>query len=247
MSDAGYRLYYWPGIQGRGEFVRLVLEEAGVDYVDVARLPRPEGGGAKALMARMHSALDGAPPFAPPFLEVDGLRVWQTANVCAFVARRHGLVPDDEASQLTALGMQLTIADLVAEAHDTHHPVATGLYYADQKPEALRAATAFRAERMPKFLGWFERVLAGNAAGGGEHLVGGATSYVDLSLFQVVAGLEYAFPRAMARLRPTLPRVHALSARVAARPRIAAYLASPRRLPFNEHGIFRHYPELDQD
>ena len=244
MTAPAYELHYWPGIQGRGEFVRLALEEAGAAYVDVARLPAAKGGGERNLMKRMRSAAGGLEPFAPPFLVSGDLVIAQTAGILFYLAPRHGLVPGDEASRLRAHQLALTFADLVDEAHDTHHPIAGSLYYEDQKPEALRRAAAFLAERVPKFLGYFERVLVAN---GGEHLVGDAASYVDLSAFQVLSGLDYAFPRAMARVAPSIPRLRALRAHVASRPRIAAYLASTRRVPFNEEGIFRHYPELDAD
>jgi glutathione S-transferase len=234
-----YELHYWPGIQGRGEFVRLALEEAGADYVDVARQSESEGGGEAALARRMRGLTP--PPFAPPFL-VDGERVIaQTANILLYLGARHGLAPPDEAGRLWANQLQLTIADLVDEAHETHHPIAGSLYYEDQKPEALARSGHFRAERMPKYLGYFERALAGGAGLAGETLC-----YADLSLFQAVRGLQYAFPRTMAALAPKIGAVLALSDRVEHRPRIAAYLASPRRIPFNEQGIFRRYPELEE-
>jgi glutathione S-transferase len=235
-----YELYYWDGIQGRGEFIRLALEEAGADYVDVAR-----GSGGEGAMLRL---LDGAevehPPFAPPFLRAGELLIAQTANILFYLGPHLDLVPADEAGRLWAHQLQLTVADLVDEAHDTHHPIASSLYYEDQRPEAKRRASDFLKTRVPKYLGYFEKVLARNKAGD-AHLVGENLTYPDLSLFQVVAGLRYAFPKATARLEPNYPRVVALHDRVAARPRIAAYLASDRRLAFNEHGIFRHYPELD--
>jgi glutathione S-transferase len=236
-----YELYYWPSIQGRGEFVRLVLEEAGTAYVDVARLPASKGGMG-AMMKLLEHGAHGVRPFAPPFLKVGRLLVSQTANIVAFLAARHDLVPKEEASRLHANALQLTIADLVGEVHDTHHPIAGSLYYEDQKREAKKRSADFVRERMPKYLRYFERVLREN---GGEHFVGDALSYVDLSMFQVREGLAYAFPRALARLAPKIRTLSALRDRVAARPRIAAYLASDRRLPFNEDGIFRHYPELD--
>ncbi len=237
-TRARYELYYWPSIQGRGEFVRLVLEEAGAPYVDVARAK----GGLEKMMALLERGAHGVRPFAPPFLKAGKLLVFQTADICAFLGARHGLVPKDEGSRLHAHGLQLTIADLVGEVHDTHHPIAGGLYYEDQKREAKKRAADFLHQRLPKFLGYFERQLEDND---GAHLIGRKLSYVDLSMFQVVEGLTYAFPRAMARIAPTIPRLAALRASVAARPRIAAYLASKRREPFNEMGIFRHYPELD--
>ena len=188
-----------------------------------------DGGGAVA-------------PFAPPFLRSGALVLAQTATILAFLGPRHGLTPDDDAGRYHAQQLQLTVADLVAEAHDTHHPIAGSLYYEDQKREARKRAASFVRERLPKYLGYFERVLERN---GGAHVLGDALSYVDLSLFQVIAGLEYALPNAMARLASKIPRLLALRDAIAARPRIAAYLASPRRIPFNEDGIFRHYPELD--
>ncbi|WP_296950090.1 glutathione S-transferase [uncultured Massilia sp.] len=233
-----YELFYWPTIQGRGEFVRLALEEAGVDYVDVARQP----GG----MARMLAAMDGAdyPSYAPPFLKGDGVTVGQTANILLFLGQRHGLAPADEQGRLWVNQIQLTIADMVAEAHDSHHPVATSLYYEDQRPEAKRRSADFLETRIPKFFEWFEGILG--RAGPKPYLLGEAVTYADLSLFQLVEGLRYAFPHALARIDASHPLLAAHRARVAARPRIAAYLASTRRLPFNEEGIFRHYPELDR-
>lgn len=235
-----YELYYWAGIQGRGEFVRLALEEAGADYVDVAR----EAGGESAMSRLLGGGDVEHPPFAPPFLRAGELIIGQTANILLYLGARHGVAPDDEAGRLWTHQLQLTIADLVDEVHDTHHPIASSLYYEDQRREARTRAADFLKSRAPKYLGYFERVLERNKAGD-RHLVGAALTYPDLSLFQIVAGLRYAFPRAMARLEPKHPRVVALHDRVAARPGIAAYLASDRRIAFNEHGIFRHYPELD--
>lgn len=236
-----YELYYWPGIQGRGELVRLALEEAGADYVDVAR----RSAGMSAMMRLLDGSRVERPSFAPPFLKAGKIMIGQTANILLFLGGRHGLAPASEAGRLWTHQLQLTIADLVQEAHDTHHPIASGLYYEDQKAEARRRAADLLANRVPKYLGYFETVLARNPAGG-RHLVGRRLSYADLSLFQVVAGLRYAFPNAMRRIERKLPLAAALHDRVAARPNIAAYLASKRRLPFSEEGIFRHYPELDR-
>ncbi|WP_414472327.1 glutathione S-transferase [Microvirga sp. M2] len=233
-----YELYYWPTIQGRGEFVRLALEEAGAGYIDVARQPR----GMDALMRLMDHAEH--PPFAPPFLKDGETIIGQTAAILLYIGARHELAPKDPAGGLWTHQIQLTIADFVAEAHDTHHPVAVSLYYEDQKAEALRRSAEFRDNRIPKFLDWFETILARNPAGD-AHLVGDRLTYVDLSLFQVVEGLSYAFPNALKQVLEDMPRVAALHRAVARRPRIKAYLASPRRIPFNEEGIFRHYPELD--
>jgi glutathione S-transferase len=238
VTTHAYELYYWPGIQGRGEFVRLALEQADVPYVDVARQPK----GMGAMLKLLERAADGLQPFAPPFLKSGDLVIAQTATILAYLGPRHGLVPRDEPSRLRAQQLQLTIADLVAEAHDTHHPIAGSLYYEDQKSEARKRSRIFVDERIPKYLGYFEQVLDRN---GGDHLVGRAISYADLSTFQVIAGLEYAFPNAMARQARRIPLLRRLHDRVGEQPRLAAYLASKRRLPFNEQGIFRHYPELD--
>lgn len=233
---SGYELYYWPGIQGRGEFVRLALEAAGVPYCDVAR--QPEG------MMRLLNGKDiEHVPFAMPFLKAGGLFIGQTANILMFLGARHDLAPADEAGRLWANQLQLTIADFVDEIHDTHHPIASGLHYEDQIEEAMRRSEDFLKARAPKYLSYFECILASKESP--AHLIGDRLTYPDLSLFQIVAGLRYAFPRAMAALEKELPLTIALHDRVQAHPKIAAYLASPRRIPFNEQGIFRHYPELD--
>lgn len=235
-----YEFYYWNGIQGRGEFIRLALEEAGADYIDVARQP----GGETEMMRLMRSEAVASPPFAPPFLKAGEVLIGQTANILFYLGAQHRLGPQDEVGRLWAHQLQLTIADFVDEIYDTHHPIANSLYYEDQRSEAQARAAHFRRTRMPKYLAYFESVVARNKSGSG-HLIGGELTYADLSLFQIVAGLRYAFPMRMATLAPQLPHVTALHDRIAARPRIAGYLASDRRLQFNQHGVFRHYPELD--
>ncbi|TAN04658.1 MAG: glutathione S-transferase [Rhodanobacteraceae bacterium] len=240
-----YELYYWPGIQGRGEFIRLALEDAGADYVDVARLPEGSGGGTSVLLQMLEDPATGHPSFAPPFLKAGRRLIGQTANILLYLGPRLGLAPRDEASRLWAHQLQLTITDLVAEIHNSHHPIAGSLYYEDQREEARRYSAYLRRERLPKFLGYFERVLDENARGRQRFLVGSATSCADLSLFQVIAGLRYAFPRTQRKLEKSLPLCVDLHDRVAARPNIASYLASTRRIPFNNDGIFRRYPELD--
>ena len=230
-----YELHYWPGIQGRGEFVRLALEEAGADYTDVAR---HKGGVAKLLKLMERGE---HPPFAPPFLRAGKLVIGQTANILLYLGPRHGLAPANEAGRLWTHQLQLTIADFVKEAHDTHHPIASSMYYEDQRAEAKVRTADFLKLRVPKYFGYFERILRNT-----PYLAGARLSYADLSLFQCVAGMRYAFPKAMQRLGKNYPKVVARHDRVAARLRIAAYLKSKRRIPFNESGIFRRYKELDR-
>ena len=233
-----YELYYWPSIQGRGEFVRLLLEQAGAAYEDIAR------DDQDAMIDLLSDVQVGTPPFAPPFLRAGEMLIGQTANICAFLGARHRLAPDDEAGRLWANQLQLTLADWVTEIHDTHHPIASGDYYEDQRDAAAARAADFRNVRLPKFLGYFERVLERNPQGD-AHLIGDALSYPDLSLFQVVSGLMYAFPLAMLRLSGAHLRIMRLHAAIAALPRIAAYLGSERRIGFDDQDIFRHYEELD--
>jgi len=237
--DAPYLLYYWPTIQGRGEFVRLALEEAGVSYQDVARQPKT---GMPAMLATIDGAQTPQAAYAPPVLGHGELLIGQSTNILFYLGKQLGLAPRKESGRLWLNQLQLTIADWVAEVHDTHHPLAIGQYYEDQKAAAILRAEDFRAHRLPKFLDYFTQVLHNN---GSRMLVGNKLSYGDLSLFQMIAGLNYAFPQAMARLAPRYAVLHDLHASVAARPNIARYLRSKRRLPFSEEGIFRHYPELD--
>jgi glutathione S-transferase len=236
-----YELYYQPSIQGRGEFIRLALEEAGAAYVDVARDPE---FGRPGIMKFLADPSLQRPPFAPPFLKAGRLLISQTANILQFLAPRLGLVPKNESSRLWAHQLQLTIADWLHETAETHHPIANALYYEEQAAEAKKRAAHFTANRVPKFLDYFEKILKRNSKGA-DLIFAKKVSYVDLSLFQMIEGLRYAFPRTMARLEPQCPRLITLHDRVKSRPRIAAYLSSSRRLPFNQQGIFRHYPELE--
>jgi glutathione S-transferase len=238
-----YELYYTTSNPGRGEFIRLPLEEAGAEYIDVARGTGPRQG-PEAVQRFIQKASVRHPPFAQPFLKAGRRVIAQTANILLFLGPKLGLAPKTQADRLWAHQLQLTIADLLKEIQDTHHPVAHGLYYEDQKPEALTYSKHFLAERLPKFLGYFERVLGG--ADGHVFMVGNALTYVDLSMFQLIEGLRFSFPHTMERIGGSYPGLAALHDRVAERPRIAAYLQSPRRMAFNDKGIFRHYPELEE-
>lgn len=237
-----FELYYWDGIQGRGEFVRLALEEAKADYVDVTR----QSDGMAEMMKFLKGRTGSHAPFAPPFLKDGDLLVSHVANILFYLGPKLGLAPEQESLRFTANGLQLTITDFVAEVHDTHHPLSTNLYYEDQKEAAKQRSVDFIEHRIPKFMGYFERILEHNAYGK-QYAIGSQLSYVDLSLFQIIEGLHYAFPRATKRFGERYPVLTALHHTVAERPNISKYLASDRRLDFNESGIFRHYPELDQD
>lgn len=223
-----YELYYWPGLQGRGEFVRLVLEDRGAEYVDVAREP----GGMKKLLHAVEHGLGGQAPYAPPILRAGKLVLAQTANITRYLGETLGLAGTSEQDRLRAATIALTVADIVLEAHDTHHPITPEKAYETQKAAAKKRAQAFRADRLPQWSAWIERAIKPTTV-----------TYAELALFQLLCGLEYAFPNAMKKQK--IPAWRKLRDRVAARPKLAAYLASPRRIPFNETGIFRHYPELD--
>jgi len=232
-----YELYYWPEIQGRGEYIRLALEEAGADYVDVGRKR-----GYDPIMALLERKREKCPPFAPPFLKAGKLVIGQTANILLYLGSRHGLAPKAEAGKLWVHQLQLTITDLVLEVHDTHHPLGPSLYYEEQKAPAKKRTDDFWKARVPKYLGYFEDLLAAN---GGTYVTGRRLTYVDLSLFQIVEGLRYAFPKRMEAFERQIPGLVELRDRVAARPNIKTYLASDRRIAFNEEGIFRRYKALD--
>ena len=237
-----YELYYWPFLPGRGELIRLILEDSGTPYIDVARKPEEEGGGASAVIAFCKGEREGHPIFAPPVLKVGDLVIAQTANICRFLGERLGLAPNDEVGRLYANQILLTIDDLIVEVHDTHHPLRKDLYYEEQREATQERAQNFHQERLPRLLNYFERVLTYNKS---YTLVGKETSYVDLMMFQMLLGLNYAFPKSFQQVAKEIPQLLKLRDTVAQRPRLNAYLKSPRRIPFNENGIFRHYPELD--
>jgi glutathione S-transferase len=244
MTDSAYELYYWHPLPGRGEFVRLLLEQAVLPYRDVARAAHAEGGsGVDVVLDILKDANAPVPPFAPPILKSGEHLIAQTANICQFLARKHDLPGSEDIEAAIALQLQLTIMDVTAEAHDTHHPVSVALRYEEQRDAARERSAAFKQDRIPKFMRYFERVLERS---GHPFFLGDEVCYADLSLFQLVEGLRYAFPNRMKEVEPDLGRVRAVVERVSSLPRVAAYLASDRRLSFNEHGIFRHYPELDE-
>jgi glutathione S-transferase len=231
-----YQLWYWPNIPGRGEFVRLALEAAEVEYEDMARTK-----GAEALMEDL-AQRQGFKPFAPPYLVDGDFCIAQTAHILAFLADRHDFGAGELEGDLQLIQLQLDISDIVAEVHAVHHPIAGSLYYQEQMDAAYEAAQHFRDERIPKFLDHFEEALE---VMNGPFILGDRWSHVDTSLFQLMEGLDYMFPGRMARL--DYPRLALLRTSVAQIDGVDAYLASDRRLEFNEDGIFRHYPELDSE
>jgi glutathione S-transferase len=250
-KDAPYELIYWPGVPGRGEHVRLALEEAGASYTDSAH----QKDGMKLVTSQINAKNLGdalnPPPLAPPILKHGDLTINQTPNILLYLGPRLGLVPsadEDEDGIYRVNELTLTALDgLSNEAHDCHHPVATGLYYEDQKEESKRKSQDYIANRIPKFLGYFERVLKGEASQGGKWLYGGELTYADLVLFQCLDGVKFAFPNAMGRLEKEgkYKAVFELYERVKDRPKIKEYLASERRQKYSM-GIYRHYPELDE-
>lgn len=252
-KDVPYELIYWPGIPGRGEHIRLALEEAGASYKDVSNASKD---GINATLAQISDKNVGdehnPPPLAPPVLKHGDLTISQTPNILMYLGPRLGLVPahDSDADGIYHVNaLTLTALDgLSNEAHDTHHPISTGKYYEDQKDEAKAKSIDYLNVRIPKFLGYFERVLHGEASGGGEFLYGGKLTYADLVLFHTLDGVSYAFPKHMAKVKKSgkYDVVFALYDRVKARPNIAKYLESDRRQKYGM-GIYRHYEELDQE
>ena len=240
-----YELYYWPGIQGRGEFVRLALEEARAPYRDMALVPESQGGGSSAVVKVLTARRIKRPPFAPPILKAGRQFIAQTPNILLFLGGRHKLAPHDEAGKLWTHQLQLTISDFYLEIFSTHHPLGDAYAYEEQKSAAKRRTKDFLSTRVPKFFGYFERVLKRNPANG-PWMVGARLTYADLSMAHVIAGLKYAFPKATRRALRSKPRLRSLHDHVFERPQVALYTASSRRLAFNNDDLFRHYPELDR-
>ena len=239
-----YEFYYWPMIQGRGEVVRLALEEAGVDYVDVARSDEKQEDNRAAILAILQDPDLERPPFAPPFLLDNGVMIAQAAAILQYLAPKINLIGNEETEKIFAHQIQLTVTDFLMEVHDTHHPLASALYYEDQVEEAKKRSANFIELRIPKYMDYFEKILTNNKSNSGW-LIGDKVTYPDLSLFQIIEGLQYAFPKAFSKIGKKYPKALALRDAITVRPNTAVYLASDRRIPFNTMGVFRHYPELD--
>ena len=251
-----YELLYWPEIPGRGEFIRLAFEATGTSYKDVANESKD---GINAVLAAKADDLtidsDGNPPaFAPPALRILGegkegktLVLYQTPAILSYLGDKLGLAGEDEVEKHWILSHTLTALDLNNEAHDTHHPVAVAKYYEDQKEEALKKATDFRENRLPKFFSFFERVLKGNDENGqGKYLVGSKLSYADTTVWHVLNGLKFAFPKELEAREKEFPTLFGtFYPSVQEQSGLKDYLSSDRRKPYSM-GIFRHYPELDR-
>lgn len=251
-----YELLYHPGIPGRGEFIRLVLEAAGVPYKDLANDSIEGAYSVQAIIDPSSTGDDDGnpPPFAPPALRIpsEGKRgtalvIYQTPSILAYLGDRLGLAGADQAERAWVLSHTLTALDCNNEVHDTHHPIAVSEYYEAQMDEALKKAKVFREHRIPKFLGYFERLLMGNKEhGGGRYLVGCKLSFADTTVWQVLSGLEFAFPREIEARKQEYPTLfEKFYPSIREEKGIKEYLASNRRLPFGM-GVYRHYPELDR-
>ena len=106
-----YQLYYWPHIQGRGEVIRLALEEAGVDYTDVAREQNSEEESRNVILNVLQDKTLSRVPFAPPFLVDGGIMIAQAANILLYLSDKIGLAPLDEPGRIFAHQIQLTVTD----------------------------------------------------------------------------------------------------------------------------------------
>ena len=211
----------------------------------------------------------GNPPsLAPPILRHGDLLINQLPNILLYLGPQLGLAPywDEDPNGIYYINeLALTASDgLSNEAHDTHHPIAAGAYYEDQKEEAKKKAKDYIKNRLPKFVGYFERVLKSEASKGGEWLYGGKLTYADLVLFHTVDGVSFAFPKALEKMKKSgeYDGVFNLIERIRSRDNIKKYLESDRRQKYSK-GIYRkssliyivswercltlpgHYPELD--
>ena len=251
-AEEVYHLIYWPGIPGRGEHVRLALEQAGAEYTDTAHVE----DGIKTVSSQISKENKGdsinPPPLAPPILKHGEYTISQTPNILLYLGTKLGLAPTTEEDPVGIYHVNeltLTALDgLSNEPHDVHHPIAVAEYYENQKEEAAKKAKDYRENRLPKFFEYFERVLSGDASKGGEYLYGGQLTYADLVLFQTVDGVSFAFPRRVGSLKKSgdYDKVFALYDRVKALEKIKAYLESDRSQEYSM-GIYRHYPELDAE
>ncbi|KAM0264933.1 hypothetical protein ACHAQJ_000449 [Trichoderma viride] len=244
-----YELIYWPGIPGRGEVVRLLFEETGTPYTDTAKGKKAVPTLLSYTAAKNVGDETNPPLFAPPVLKHGDLVINQLPNILLYLAPKLGLAPTSGDGVYHLNEIALTILDgFLNEVHETHHPIDTAQYYEVQKEEAKKRSKAFREERLPKFLGYVQRVLDGKRSGEGGWLYGGELTYVDLVLFQCLDGTKYAFPKAVEKFREggEYDGVFKLYDAVKERPNIKAYLESERRVAYAD-GIWRHYPELEED
>lgn len=255
-TNPTFELLYHPSVPGRGEFIRLALEAASIPYNDVANNDKKGYSIVQAACSPKSTGdTDGNPPaFAPPALRVPGagkdgktLLIYQTPNILIYLGPHLGLAPEDEVERLWVNQNMLTALDLNNETHDTHHPIAVMQYYEDQKEEALKKSKNFRENRIPKYFSFFERVLKGNEeTGKGKYLVSDMLTYADTTLWQVMDGLHFAFPKELEARSNDYPLLFGtFYPSIKEEKHLKEYLASDRRLPYSM-GVFRHYPELDR-
>ncbi|SMY24333.1 unnamed protein product [Zymoseptoria tritici ST99CH_1A5] len=254
MSQPKYEILYHPGIPGRGEFIRLAFEVTGTPYTDIANSQKDGYATVqKTCMNTTSTASEGSNPpmFAPPALRIPGagkngeaLVIAQTSNILLYLSEKLSLLPEgDENGKYFVNQLVLTALDLNNEIHDTHHPIGPSLYYEDQKDASLLKAKDVRENRIPKFLSYFERVLKGN--GDGKYLVGERVTTADVTVWQVLDGLQFAFPKEMAVRRKEFEALFKWYEGFKEEKGLKAYLGSERRLPYSQ-GVFRYYPELDR-
>ena len=235
-----FKLIYWPGNPGRGEFVRLAFEATGTPYEDTALTQSAQE--VLTTVDPQRQLKDRDVHFAVPVLKHGDFSIGQTSAILAYIGPIIGLSPKDDQGKAKVNQIQLTIADFTVEAHDTHHPIGKMQYYEDQKEEALKKAIDFVDNRLPKFLDYFERQITAN--GNEPWLYGNTMTYADTSLLEVISGLLYAFPKCVEEQKSKAPKVFALYDAVRNHEKIKAYLASERRQKYNM-GVFRYYAELD--
>ncbi|KAI0205629.1 glutathione S-transferase protein-like protein [Astrocystis sublimbata] len=259
--DAPYELIYWCSCPARGEHIRLALEEAGAPYSDTLSLGMEKcWKKVEEYIADDYMGESGNPPYyAPPFFKHGSLMISQTSNILMYLGPRLGLSGSKEGDAYRVNALALTALDgLSDEVHQTHHPIAHDLFWEDQKEESRRCSKEWVKDRLPKHLGFWDKVLkcekalpgawsmGESEASPGPWLLGDTFTYADLVLFQCIDGVLFAFPRAMKQAKDSgkYDRVFQLHDAVAARPNIAAYLSSNRRQEYNI-GIYRYYEEND--
>ena len=206
--------------RGRGEIIRLVLAEAGQDWQEhvVARGTPPVNGRPTDFPALQAT---GELPFnaLPVWEEPGGFRLAQSAAIANHLARAHGLRGKSAAEEAK-------VDEALGAADDVRMELRKVFTAAPEQRAAARAELAEKA--LPRWFGFLERLLKANHGGTG-YLVGDGLTVADLALWYAV---ELAVDNELGAALPAHPLLEAWYRRVAARPRIAGYLKSPRRPAF---------------